>query len=141
MHESVLCLIIESGRFRRVHYALTLASAAVSLNRPAILFFTLAACHALTRTAEGTPGWHSLEGEGNDSPAALDTVYARKTIGHFEELLTACHDLGVTFMVCDMGLQAEGLTRADLRQDIPVENGGLATMFHRAGPTGQIIMI
>ncbi len=141
MHESVLCLITESGRFRRVHYALALASAAVSLNRPTILFFTLSACHALTKTAQGIPGWHNLEGEGNDSPAVLDADYANKTIGRFEELLTACTDLGVTIMVCDMGLRAEGLTRANLRQDIPIKNGGLASLFHRAGPNGQIVMI
>ncbi len=141
MNHSLLCLIIQSGRFRKVHYALTLASAAVAVNRPTLVFFTLAACHAVTQTAEGTPGWHNLEGEGTNSAIMLDTDYGHKMIGRFEDLLTACRDLGVTMMICDMGLQAEGLSRADLRQDIPIKNGGLATLFHQAGSTGQIVMI
>ena len=130
-----LCLIVQSGAFAQVHYALTLASAAAAINRPSVLFFTLAACRALTQSDTGTPGWHSLNG------ASLDADYGDKGLPQFESLLATCKDLGVTIMVCEMGLKAETLSQQDLRPDIPIEAGGIVTFLNRAGSSGQIIAL
>ncbi len=133
-----LALVIHDASFSRVHYALAMASAAAALDRPATLFFTMGACRALAATdGSGGPGWHDLAGDA----AASDRALAATGVGDFETLLTACAELGVRIMVCEAGLKAEGLTRAELRGDIDIREGGLATLYLEAGDAARIVFI
>ena len=138
-----LSLVVFSASYDRVHYALATAAAALSINTPVTLFFTMGAVRALLAPdGDGRPGWQSLPSEaGPDDGAARDAALAAKGIGAFEELLAACAALGATIMVCEMGLRAEGLRSADLRGDLEIAEGGLVTFLRDAAPGGAMLFI
>jgi len=127
-----LSLIVFSGSFERVHYALCTAAAAAATNKPVTLFFTMGATQALR-----PDGWCTLPPtEGLTD----ETLQARGVVG-FEEILESCVALGVTIMVCEMGLRALGLEQSDLNPDIPVTPGGLVTFLADASATGGMLFI
>lgn len=137
-----LSLVLFSGAFDRVHYALTLAAAALAVNRPATLFFTMGATRALLAADEGGPGWrHLRETEDGRSPRTADESNTANGIGGFEELLSACAALGCRFMVCEMGLRSSGLDINRLRTDIEITPGGLVTFLDGISKTGPTIFI
>jgi peroxiredoxin family protein len=136
-----LSVILLSGCFDRIHYGLALASAAAALERPVTLFATLAATRAfLGADQDGRPGWAArplsaeLTAQGLVDGAALDARNRERGVAGFEELLQACAGLGVEFIVCEMGLRAEGLRVDQLRSDLPIQRAGLATLLARKGP-------
>ncbi len=135
-----LSIIAFSGAFEKVHYALALASAAVAVNRRATLFFTMEAIHGLKRAgADGRPGWAALDcAEGAE---ARDARFGQQGVARYEELLEACAALGVTFMVCEMGLRAVGLTLSDLRQDLSYREGGIVTFLNDASDKGAMLFV
>lgn len=133
-----LAICIQSGAFDRVHYALVLAAAAAAVNRPVTLFFTLWACRALTRGADGAPGWAAMPvSEGGLDAAGFDARLGERRVARMEELLEGCVALGVRFLACESGLVAAGLARADLRDDVPIEVTG-AVSFLAAIPPGSV---
>lgn len=137
-----LSIIVYSGDYGRVHYALAMASSAAAMNRPATLFFTMGAIRALTKPAQG--GWGALlvtDDTGHDTGAAQDAAMAEKGLASFEELLAACVTFKVTFMVCEMGLRAIGLTASDLRADLPYQEGGIVSFLADASASGATIFI
>jgi peroxiredoxin family protein len=134
-HERLSILLL-SGDFERVHYALCVASAAAALERPVTLFVTLAALRALiAEGAEGRPGWMGLAvtAPGIGDASALDARYREQGVAGFEELLEACRALDVEFMACEMGMRALGLAPGALRADLGLQPGGLATLLARGG--------
>jgi len=137
-----LSVVLLSGAFERVHYALCVASAAAALERPVTLFVTLGGLRAfLTEDAQGRPGWMRLPvgtdvaGAAVADGGALDARYRARGVAGFEELLEACRTLEVEFMVCDMGIRALGLEPGELRADLELQPGGLATLLARGGQT------
>ncbi|MBT5374008.1 MAG: hypothetical protein HOI33_00465 [Rhodospirillaceae bacterium] len=137
-----IALIVFSGDFERVHYALVTASAAAATNRPATLFFTHQATRALLeKDSNGTPGWHGLGGQDDRKAMEIDAEYIKRGIAGFEELLTASNDLGVTFMVCEMGLRAIDLEDAPRRADIAIKTGGMVSFLSETNENGRIIFI
>ena len=127
-----LSLIVFSGSFERVHYALVTAAAAAATNMPVTLFFTMGASNALR-----PDGWRSLP----NTEGLNDELYQARGVVGFEELLESCIALGVTFMVCEMGLRALGLTVSDLRNDIPLSPGGMVTFLADAQASGAMLFI
>lgn len=121
-----LSIIVYSGDFDRVHYALAMAAAAAAIDRPATLFFTMEAIRALAKDA---------------APSARDPARAARGVATFEELLAACAALDVRFMVCEMGLRAVGLRSSDLRDDVAFEEGGLVTFLNDASASGAMVLI
>lgn len=121
-----LSLIVQSGDFDRVHYALVLASAALAVGKPVTLFFTMQGTRALT------PGWADAAKEKKLSEAGLAT---------FAELLEACRELDAKFMVCELGLRVEGLTADDLRSDIVVAEGSAVSFLADASATGAMLYV
>jgi len=138
-----LSIVVFSGDFDRVHYALVMAAAAVASNTPVTLFFTMWAGRALEKPlADGAPAWTRLRvSDGGASAAEMDAGFKAKGIGSFEELLEACVALGVTFMVCEMGLKALGMDADGLRPDLPVAKGGVVTFLADASRTGAMVFI
>lgn len=138
-----LGIIVFSGDYDRVHYALITAAAAAATDRRVTLFFTMDATRALLdTTADGAPGWAALAaGRDGTSATSRDAAHGAKGIATFEELLSACVELGVTFMVCETGLKALDLTAAELRADIPVKPGGVVSLLAAAGPDGAMLFI
>ncbi|MBM3487895.1 MAG: hypothetical protein FJX67_14890 [Alphaproteobacteria bacterium] len=134
-----LALIVFSGAYARVHYALAMAAAAIALGRPVTLFFTMEGTRTLLGAgADGRPGWSALDGEATGA-AAADLRHVEAGVAGLEELIAACRDLGAVFMVCEMGLRATGIARAALRGDIAITEGGLASFLADAG--SQIVFV
>lgn len=138
-----LSIVVFSGDFDKVHYALVMAAAAVASNTPVTLFFTMWAGRALEKpAADGAPAWHRMPvSAGGKSAAAMDAGFAASGVATFEELLSACVALGVTFMVCEMGLKALAIDPDDLRPDIPVAKGGVVTFLADASRDGAMIFV
>lgn len=136
-----LSVIVFSGAFERVHYALATAAAAAAIDTPATLFFTMEATRALAKGGADTLGWHALATEGGKAAAELDATYRGRGVAGFEELLESCVALGVTFLVCEMGLRAIALEATALRDDVPVREGGLVTFLTDASATGAMLFI
>lgn len=138
-----LSIVVFSGAFDRVHYALVMAAAAVASNTPVTLFFTMWAGKALQKHGpNGTPAWHRLPvSEGGQTAAAMDADFKARGVANFEELLEACVALGVTFMVCEMGLKALGIDPDDLRPDVPMTKGGVVTFLADASRDGGLLFV
>ena len=138
-----LSIIVYSGEFDKVHYALALASSAVATNQAATLFFTMGACRALVRAGpDGTPGWHGLDaGPDRAPPAETDRDYARLGVATFDELFSACVELGVRFIVCEMGLRAVGIDAKDLRDDLTIDTAGIVTFLGDASKDGAMLLV
>lgn len=126
-----LSIVVFSGAFDRVHYALMMAAAAIATNTPVTLFFTMGAAAALGKD----DGWRTLPG------AEKDADFQAKNLASFADLLDACVSLGVTFMVCEMGLKALGLDPADLRKDVPLSQGGIVTFLADASKDGAMLFV
>ncbi|MSO92023.1 MAG: hypothetical protein EXQ86_01320 [Rhodospirillales bacterium] len=142
-----LSIIVFSGAFDRVHYALLTASAAIAIGIPVTLFFTMGACRALERPGEdGRPAWASMPlSEGMNARygdgAALDAAFKSRAVATFEELLSACVALGVRFMICETGLKALGIGREGLRTDVPLQEGGVVTFLNDASRDGTVVFV
>jgi peroxiredoxin family protein len=131
-----LTLIVFSGDFARVHYALVLAASALALGRPATLFFAGPAVAALVRSdAGGAPGWHRLAGH------AANDDYAARGIGDFATLFDSCVELGARLSVCEMALRVAGLAPADLRDDVAITVAGAVGLLAAAPATGTLVFV
>lgn len=142
-----LSIVVYSGTFDKVHYALVMAAAAVAMGKPVTLFFTMGGIRALMAPRrDGTPAWRSMPvssdaGLGGISGGQVDDTFRDRGVATFEELLQASIELNVKFMVCEMGLRAMGLERDDLREDVTIESGGVVTFLNDASANGTTIFI
>ena len=138
-----LSIVVFSGDFEKVHYALVMASAAAAIDRSVTLFFTMDACRAVLRPeADGQPAWRTLPaGDSGRTGGDVDDDFAARAVATFGELLEACVTMGVRFMVCEMGLRAMNLDRGALREDVPFELGGVVTFLNDASAEGAMIFV
>ncbi len=137
-----LSIVVFSGDFARVHYALLLASGAAAIGRAATLFFTMEAVRALTSPDDaGTPGWARLTAEGGETPLECEQRYRAGGVAGIEDLFEACRELRVRFLVCEAGLKATGIDERDLRRDLPVEVAGAVTFLNDASARGATMFI
>ncbi len=139
-----LSIVVYDGHYDKVHYALVIAAAAAAIGRPVTLFFTMGACHALKQApgANDAPAWRAMPvSQGDGTGGERDDEFAAMKVATFEELLQSCIQFGVTFMVCEMGLRAEGLEGHPLRDDIPLEEGGVVTFLNDTSKDGTVIFI
>lgn len=140
-----LGLVVFSGDYARVHYALVMASAALAIRRRVVLFFTMEACGALAAmgriSGPDHPGWHDLgpDAQGRSAPQQ-DEAFARAGIARFEELLVACRDLDADFMACETGLKACGLTASAIRSELRVTVAGVVS-FYQATRNADILFV
>jgi peroxiredoxin family protein len=136
-----LVLIVLSSAFERVHYALATAAAAAAADRPTLLFFTQGAVRAIAGKPEA-PGWTRLtvadSSLGGSDAATLDRAFRARGAAGFEELLAACKELGVTFLVCSMGLRVAEIDRGALRADLTIEETGLTDVLSRGGDLSYV---
>jgi len=122
-------IIVRSDRYEDVHYALAMASAAVAVNKPAVLFFTMGGLRALTGPPPMLVDW------------ARDALNRERGVGDFETLLQACIELGVRFIVCEMGLRSLSIDRSALRSDVPFIVAGIVTLFEETRPGMHLLEI
>ncbi|OAN43010.1 hypothetical protein A6A04_09940 [Paramagnetospirillum marisnigri] len=137
-----LSIVVFSGDFDRIHYALVMAAAAVASNTPVTLFFTMWAGRALEApSTDGVAAWRRLKCSDGRLAGEMDDDIKAKGVGSFEELLEACVALGVTVMVCEMGLKALGMDPDGLRPDVPVAKGGVVTFLADASRDGAMLFV
>jgi hypothetical protein len=137
-----LCIVLLSGSFERIHYALCMASPAAALGRPVTLFVTLGALRALVAAEMGPttrldeparrPQHRRLRTEPRWMPATGHAAWsASKNCCRPAPPSGPVHGL-------EMGLRTLGLTSGALRSHVKLEPGGLATLFARGG---QIVVL
>ncbi len=127
--EGGLSVIVRAGDYESVHYALALAAAALAVNKPAVLFFTMGGIRALT----GPPP--ALEDWGHDA------LNRERGVGDFETLLQACVELGCRFIVCEMGLRSLDIDRVSLRKDVPFTVAGIVTLLEETKPGMHLLTL
>ena len=132
-----LSIVVFSGDFDKVHYALVMAAAAIASNRAVTLFFTMWAGRALERDQ----GWRRMKCSDGSSAEAMDARFRERNVADFETLLDACVALGVTFMVCEMGLKALDMDADGLRPDVPVAKGGVVSFLADASRDGAMVFV
>ena len=125
-----LGLVVLSGDYARVQYALMMASAAAAIDRPVTVFVTMDAVPLL----ESGEGWRRLAGSDRD-----DDLKCRG-VADMETLLQACTALDVSMMVCEAGLKGLDVAEDALRDDLGVEVTGLVTFYQTVGD-GQIVSL
>lgn len=138
-----LSIVVFSGDYDRVHYALATAAAACAVGKAVTLFFTMGATRALLGPRpDGTPGWTGLEAPGDDGPPKVRDAHRRNAgIGGMEELIVACAELGATFMVCEMGLRIARVAPETLRSDVTIAEGGIVTFLGDASRDGAMLLV
>ena len=127
--EGGVSVIVRSGDYERAHYALALASAALAVNKPAVLFFTMNGLRALMEPPATLDDW------------GRDAIYRERGVGDFETLLQACVELGCRFIVCEMGLRALGIDRGQLRADVPFTVAGIVTLLEETKPGMHLLSL
>lgn len=133
-----LSLVVASGTYEKVHYAFVMAAGAAAVGIPVTMFFTMGACRAIL----GGVGWHALESEVHGMSARhRDEDFAEKGVATLDELIESTAELGVKFLVCEMGLTAEGLSHEPMRDGLDVEVTGVVTFLSDASANGSIIYI
>jgi peroxiredoxin family protein len=136
-----LSIVLYDGHFDKVHYGLAMAASAAAIDIPVTLFFTMNACKALTADWRDMPISPGQAAEPDETGGAMDARFTARKVATFEDLLSACQEMGVTFMVCEMGLVARDLVAGDLRQDITIEPGGLVSFLSMAGKHSNLVFI
>jgi len=135
---SKLSLVVASNTYEKVHYAFVMAAGAAATGIPVTMFFTMGACIAVLDGA----GWHELVSEVTGMSARhRDEDFAEKGVATMDELIDACVELGVSFMVCEMGLRAEGQDKRGPRKGLELAHTGVVTFLNDAEPDGSIVYI
>jgi peroxiredoxin family protein len=128
MSRGGLSIVVRSARYEDAHYALAMASAALAVNQPAVLFFTMGGLRALM----APPALDNWE---------RDALNRQRGVGDFETLLQACIELGARFIVCEMGLRSLAIDRASLRTDVPFTVAGIVTLLEETKPGMHLLEI
>lgn len=129
MSDGGISVILRAGDYESAHYALALAAAALAVNKPAVLFFTMAGIRALQSTPPPLDDWDR------------DGRNRARGVGDFETLLQACIELGARFIVCEMGLRSLDLDRASLRADVPFTVAGIVTLLEETKPGMHLVSL
>ncbi|WP_421995150.1 DsrE family protein [Reyranella sp.] len=124
-----ISVIVRAGDYESVHYALALAAAALAVNKPAVLFFTMAGINALAGPPPTLADW------------PRDAENRARGVGDFETLLSACVELGARFIVCEMGLRSLDIDRTRLRADVPFTVAGIVTLLEETKPGMHLVTL
>jgi peroxiredoxin family protein len=124
-----LSVILRSDDYESVHYGLALAAAALAVNKPAVLFFTMGGIRALQGSPPALRNWER------------DAGNSARGVGDFETLLQACVELGARLIVCEMGLRSLDIDRASLRADVPFTVAGIVTLLEETKPGMHLVSL
>lgn len=128
-NEGGTSVILRSDDYESVHYGLALAAAALAVNKPAVLFFTMGGIRALQGSPPALQDWDR------------DAANRARGVGDFETLLQACVELGARLIVCEMGLRSLDIDRASLRADIPFTVAGIVTLLEETKPGMHLVSL
>lgn len=128
-NEGGISVIVRSGDYESVHYGIALAATALAVNKPAVLFFTMAGIRALQGKPPALEDWDR------------DAENRRRGVGDYETLLQACIELGCRFIVCEMGLRSLAIDPASLRDDVPFTVAGIVTLMEETKPGMHLVSL
>ena len=129
MSEGGLSVILRHDDYESVHYGLALAAAALAVNKPAVLFFTMGGIRALQGPPPPLQDWDR------------DAANRARGVGDFDTLLQACIELGARVIVCEMGLRSLDIDRASLRADVPFTVAGIVTLLEETRPGMHLVSL
>jgi peroxiredoxin family protein len=129
MSEGGVSFIVRSGDYESAHYALALAAAALAVDKPAVLFFTMSGIRALQGRPPALENWQR------------DAENRERGVGDYETLLEACVELGGRFIVCEMGLRSLDIDAASLRDDVPFTVAGIVTLLEETKPGMHLVSL
>ena len=129
MSDGGISVILRAGDYESAHYALALAAAALAVNKPAVLFFTMSGIRALQGPPPPLDDWDR------------DARNRTRGVGDFETLLQACVELGARLIVCEMGLRSLDIDRASLRADVPFTVAGIVTLLEETKPGMHLVSL
>jgi peroxiredoxin family protein len=129
MSEGGVSVIVRSGDYESAHYALALAAAALAVDKPAVLFFTMSGIRALQGRPPALENWQR------------DAENRERGVGDYETLLEACVELGGRFIVCEMGLRSLDIDAASLRDDVPFTVAGIVTLLEETKPGMHLVSL
>lgn len=129
MSEGGVSVILRSDDYESVHYGLALAAAALAVNKPAVLFFTMGGIRALQGPPPPLRDWER------------DARNRARGVGDFETLLQACVELGARLIVCEMGLRSLDIDRTSLRADVPFTVAGIVTLLEETKPGMHLVSL
>ncbi len=133
-----LSLVVASGTYEKVHYAFVMATGAAAIGIPVTMFFTMGASRAVLDGA----GWHDLPSDVTGMSARhRDEDFAEKGVATMDELIDSAAELGITFMVCEMGLRAESLEDREPRPGLDLARTGVVTFLNDAEQGGSIVYV
>ena len=122
-------VIVRSDEYESVHYGVALAAAALAVNKPAVLFFTMGGIRALQGPPPPLRDWER------------DAGNRARGVGDFETLLQACVELGARLIVCEMGLRSLDIDRASMRADVPFTVAGIVTLLEETKPGMHLVSL
>lgn len=128
MAEPGLGLFVFDGTYERVHYALSIAAAALAINRPVGLLFSGPAVEALV-----PDHWSRLP-----DPQGIAARQAAAGVADAETLYDACVSLDARITACEMALATRGLSASMLRHGVAV--GGIVG-FLADRPGAQLLFV
>ncbi len=129
MSDGGVSVILRAGDYESAHYALALAAAALAVNKPAVLFFTMSGIRALQGKPPALENWQR------------DAENRERGVGDYETLLEACVELGGRFIVCEMGLRSLDIDAASLRDDVPFTVAGIVTLLEETKPGMHLVSL
>ena len=129
MSDGGVSVILRAGDYESAHYALALAAAALAVNKPAVLFFTMSGIRALQGRPPALENWQR------------DAENRERGVGDYETLLEACVELGGRFIVCEMGLRSLDIDAASLRDDVPFTVAGIVTLLEETKPGMHLVSL
>lgn len=129
MSDGGVSVILRAGDYESAHYALALAAAALAVDKPAVLFFTMSGIRALQGRPPALENWQR------------DAENRERGVGDYETLLEACVELGGRFIVCEMGLRSLDIDAASLRDDVPFTVAGIVTLLEETKPGMHLVSL
>lgn len=127
--EGGVSVILRSDDYESVHYGLALAAAALAVNKPAVLFFTMGAsapCKALRQRC--------ATGRAMPPTTRAASATSRRCCGY--------RRAGARLIVCEMGLQRSlDIDRAGLRADVPFTVAGIDTLLEETKPGMHLVSL
>ena len=138
-----LSIIIYDHNFDKIHYALVIASAAAAIGKPTTLFFTMGATRALLENYDDNPEpWSKMPlSNSHGTGEEQNEVFREMGIATFDELIEACIQFEVKFLVCEMGVKANKFEHKAFRKDLKIQHGGLVTFLNDVSKDGAILFI
>jgi peroxiredoxin family protein len=131
-----LGIILHSGSYDRLHHGISIALAALALNRDVKLFFTYWALEYLKRKESPV---FKLDGEAKEHKDILEKNIERAHLQKVSDLITQMNVMGAKLYACTSSMALLNISRDELIREVDKSMG--ITKFLTESVSDQIIFI